>query len=230
LLLSFIIIPVIYGFFFFYDKEKRRVFYVVIIAFFWRKFIKLMERVGLISLVYNGRNKLEKLSGTIVVANHPSLIDVVILVSSIPKAVCVVKSSISTKNFFMKRVVNSAYIINNNDFDVFSQDIKTALDDGFNIVIFPEGSRTIDGEKSKLYKGAARVALMFNANILPIHINQSIHFLRKNQQWYNVGEEIAYYYITVKETVDIKDYQVEEDTDSKKTKLLMDKIRKELEL
>jgi len=60
----------------------------------WIFFTKMMVSLGMIGVRGNAREKLSRERGAIVIANHPSLIDVVLLVSLLPKTVCVVKGAL----------------------------------------------------------------------------------------------------------------------------------------
>ena len=74
----------------------------------WRFFVWLMCCLKLIDIKTKNKQELKKLRGKIVVANHPSLIDVVILVSRIPHSICVVKGDLF-KNFFIKSLIRRVY-------------------------------------------------------------------------------------------------------------------------
>ena len=62
------------------------------------------------------RERLKGLHSKIIIANHPSLLDVVLLFSIIPNADCIVKGALG-KNRFVSGIVNSIYILNSESFD-----------------------------------------------------------------------------------------------------------------
>jgi 1-acyl-sn-glycerol-3-phosphate acyltransferase len=79
----------------------------------------------------------------IVAANHPSLLDAVMIVSRLPNAVCVMKAALMDNLLFGAAARLACYIRN----DVALKVILSAreeLQDGAHLVIFPEGSRTTD--------------------------------------------------------------------------------------
>ena len=59
-----------------------------------------MRCLGLMTYEIRGRERLRR-DGLLILANHPTLIDVVLLVSLLPNADCVVKSAVA-RNAFMK--------------------------------------------------------------------------------------------------------------------------------
>lgn len=84
---------------------------------------------------------LRRESPLIVVANHPSLLDVVLIASRLPNAVCIMKAALMD-NILLGAAARLARYIRN---DVPVRMIRRAsreLQRGAHLVIFPEGSRT----------------------------------------------------------------------------------------
>ncbi len=77
----------------------------------------------------------------IVVANHPSLLDAVILLAGLPRAVCVMKGSLRRNILFGPMSRLSGYISNDNPMELIRQ-ACAELAGGSQILIFPEGTRT----------------------------------------------------------------------------------------
>src|SRR5688500_12866328 len=57
-------------------------------------FVEWMRVLGVMTYEIRGRHRLQR-DGLLVLANHPTLIDVVLLVSLLPNADCVVKSAVA---------------------------------------------------------------------------------------------------------------------------------------
>lgn len=77
----------------------------------------------------------------IIAANHPSLLDAVLLVSRLPDAVCIMKASIQDNPMFGAGARLARYIRNDTLVNVILRS-RAALREGAQIVVFPEGSRT----------------------------------------------------------------------------------------
>ena len=92
------------------------------------------------------RERLKGLHSKIIIANHPSLLDVVLLFSIIPNADCIVKGALG-KNRFVSGIVNSIYILNSESFDQQMAEVKRTTDQGNNLIIFPEGTRSEPGKQ-----------------------------------------------------------------------------------
>ena len=150
---------------------------------FFQFFVKYIEVTGAMRLSVENREMLKGIKGKVVIANHPSLLDVVILISLIPNANCIVKGSL-VQNKFISLIIRNLYIPNTLPFDEqLERAKKSMLEDGNNLIIFPEGTRSKPGEPWYFKKGAARFALYANADVVPIYFggNEKIG-LRKHDK------------------------------------------------
>jgi len=77
----------------------------------------------------------------ILVANHPSLLDVVLIVSRLPNAVCVMKAALMDNILLGAAARLARYIRNDAPLSMVRQ-ARVELEQGAHLVIFPEGSRT----------------------------------------------------------------------------------------
>ena len=76
--------------------------------------------------------------------------------------------------------------------------VERTLQDGICTVIFPEGTRTHDGQVGPFKKGAFRIALDLNLPIIPISLsgcyevmNRKAHFVTRHPIKMHVGEPIS---------------------------------------
>lgn len=175
-----------------YRSDKQRKIFTNTIHLSWRAFIWLLCALRLIRVNCPACKQLKKLRGTIVIANHPSLIDVVILVSRIPNSVCVVKESLF-RNVFVRRVIGKTYLSNTMKPDEFIANGSDILARGYNIVIFPEGTRTVPNRTIRLHRGFAYLQMATGANILPIKITNNPPILGKKQKWWDIGNKTSVY-------------------------------------
>lgn len=133
-------------------------------------FVKLMSFFGLIRVEFENPEALEGSKGMIVAANHPSLIDIVILGSRIPQADCIVKGSL-WETPFVRMIVRRSYIPNSLGFEETARLCSASLAEGNTLIVFPEGTRTRSDRAPKLGRGAARIALVTGKDILPVRIS-----------------------------------------------------------
>ncbi|MEH6626325.1 MAG: lysophospholipid acyltransferase family protein [Motiliproteus sp.] len=181
--------------------RERRTQKVIHYAF--RMYIGMMKGLGV--LTYQICNK-EKLEGAqLILANHPSLIDVVFLIAMVPNANCIIKGKL-VHNFFMRGPVRAAgYIINDGTTDVISEAVK-AFEKGHALIIFPEGTRTDPLQPLQLKRGAANVAIRTEATITPVLIECDPTTLTKSDRWYHVPKKRVRVLINVKDRIVINSY------------------------
>ncbi|EPN59325.1 acyltransferase family protein, partial [Pseudomonas syringae pv. actinidiae ICMP 19079] len=103
---------------------------------FWR-FIRIMARMGVLTYEVQGAEKLGRPS-QMIIANHPSLIDVVFLIGLVRDANCVVKRSLWENPFTRGPVRSTGYISNDGSMDMLDAAVER-LQSGQTLIIFPEG-------------------------------------------------------------------------------------------
>jgi len=165
----------------------------------FRFFLGLMVLVRIMDLDIEGEERLNNLQWCLVLANHPTLIDVVVLISLLPTASCVVKQAL-WDNPFLKGVVRAANYISNSEPDKLLQDCAADLAQGYPLVIFPEGTRTpasaqhsarssLEVNGLHFLRGAAYIALQSGLPSLliqPIVIQCTPPTLMCGLPWYQI--------------------------------------------
>ncbi len=168
----------------------------------WWIYVRIISALGAVSFTCDRPEVLRDLRGTIVVANHPSLLDVVFLMSFMRRTRAVVKAGV-WRNPFMRGVVMAAdYIPNLGDPDRLINDCAQALREGANLMIFPEGSRTPPGVQRRWQKGFAHVALAAGAPVQIVSISVDPPMLGKGEPWYTVPRTRSHWTIRVHERID----------------------------
>jgi 1-acyl-sn-glycerol-3-phosphate acyltransferase len=133
------------------------------------------------------------LGSKIIVANHPSLLDVVVLISLIPNADCIVRAKLS--RHIVRGVIRQLYIPNSLSFGDLSRACIQSLNEGNCIIIFPEGTRTPREGPGRMKKGAARLSLLSGCGIIPVHIGGNDKYgLGKKEPWWAFNPEEKYIY------------------------------------
>ena len=168
--------------------EKSRFFMRRAVQMIYVVFVWMLEVTGMIRIKISkkDRKKISACQGCVVVANHPTLIDIVLLMSILPDSTGLAKME-AGKNFFYSRVVSSVFIPNT-DVEKTLKDAKQALDDSVNLIVFPQGTRTQLNEKRKFHRGAAQMALRSKKDVVVLAIVPRIPFLGKKQLWCDVGD------------------------------------------
>jgi len=166
-----------------------------------RLFLRLMTTLGVISCEVHGRERLAA-RGQFVVANHPTLIDVVILVGLMPEVDCIVKQAL-WRNVFLRWPVYWAGYISNATGEGLIAACEAALGAGRSLMVFPEGTRTKPGETFNFQRGAAQIALAARVPLRPVTITCNPITLFKGNAWFRVPSRTAHFVVTVGEPIPI---------------------------
>lgn len=164
----------------------------------FRFFVNLMQWVGVGNFHVPDADILAKQQGKLVMANHPSLIDVVVLIAYLPRADCVVKASL-LRNPFISGVIKATGYISNDDPESVLVACNASLAAGNNLIIFPEGTRTTPGKQPKLQRGAANIAVRCSASPLILGIDVSPTTLTKENRWYQVPKKKFTFSVKIKD-------------------------------
>ena len=174
---------------------------------YFKLFVKISIVLGVVSLTVENKEALEKIQSKVVIANHPSIFDVVILFSLVPNADCIVKGEL-IQNKFISLIIKNLYIPNNIPFDEQLERAKISMNEGNNLIIFPEGTRSKPGEPWDFKKGAARFALYSKNEVIPVFFggNEKIG-LRKHDKLLQIHPTERYLYeLKVLAPIPIKEY------------------------
>ena len=115
----------------------------------------------------------------ILIANHASFVDLMMLIGSSNKLLLVTNDWVWNSPLFGAFIRFVEYIHAKDDSSWDLEKIQKKVDEGYSILIFPEGTRTTDGRIGRFKKGAFYLAEQLNLDILPVVIHGLHHVLRK---------------------------------------------------
>lgn len=186
---------------FFWTKQSRLKASRFIVHHFFRFFIGLMRFVRVLDYELYGIEKLQR-PGLLILANHPTLIDVIFIISLIKQSGCVVKSALARNPFTRAPVTAAGYIMNDAGLAMV-EDCREALARNETLVIFPEGTRTPLSGEIDLQRGAANVAIRCKKPVTPVVITCQPRGLAKSQQWYEVPPKRMHFVIRVHDDLQV---------------------------
>jgi 1-acyl-sn-glycerol-3-phosphate acyltransferase len=150
--------------------------------------LRFLTVLGVVELDVD-REALARLSGAgaVIVANHPTLLDVTVLLAHIEQASCVVKLGLK-RNPFLSLAIRAADYVPNKDPEQLLRDSAAALKRGEPLIVFPEATRSVPGEPLRLQRGAATIALHSDATIEVVHFRCEPVLLAKADPWYRIPD------------------------------------------
>jgi 1-acyl-sn-glycerol-3-phosphate acyltransferase len=143
-------------------------------ALYWR----VAALTGMLTLHADALDPLRDEPGLIVVANHPSMLDALMLVARLPRAACVMKASLMRNPFLAAGARLARYIRN----DTPSGLVRLAVEDlkaGGQLVLFPEGTRTTTRPLNRFRPGFTLIAKMARVPIQAVFIDTDSPYLGK---------------------------------------------------
>lgn len=130
-----------------------------------------------VDVKWENKDKLDK--PAILIANHASFVDLMMLIGSSNKLLLVTNDWVWNSPLFGSFIRYVEYIHARDDSSWDLDKIQKKVDEGYSILIFPEGTRTVDGRMGRFKKGAFYLAEQLNLDILPVMIHGLHHVLRK---------------------------------------------------
>jgi 1-acyl-sn-glycerol-3-phosphate acyltransferase len=182
----------------------------------------LLKLAG-ITVVVKGRENILKNEKILFVSNHQGNFDIPILLGCLDRRVAfIAKDEIKKMPFIGQwmELLNCVFIERNN----IKQSIKAInkgakyMKDGQAMVVFPEGTRSIDGSLNEFKAGSLKLAVKSKSKVVPVTINGSINVMKKGELLIKPSQVI----LTISKAIEI-------DEDERDTTLMSNLVRKEIE-
>ena len=170
------------------SKFRKQRLILLLIHWSFKLFMKYMQWLSPIeAFEVVGMCHLDPKETYIFIANHPTLIDIVAIMSCIPFCTCIVKKSLS-QHFSIRGVVRAAgYIVYDNSQQLI-EDCEKCFKKKRSLVVFPEGTRSPAYGLHPFSRGAAHIALRTGVSVVPIVITYNNPTLLKGEPWFKIPE------------------------------------------
>ena len=104
------------------------------------------------------------------ICNHQSHLDVLALIALHPKLIFMTNDWVWKFPFYGAVIRKAGYFPASWGISVNSEHVRKMVAEGYSVVIFPEGTRTLDGSIGRFHRGAFLTARKLGMDILPILI------------------------------------------------------------
>jgi 1-acyl-sn-glycerol-3-phosphate acyltransferase len=187
------------------DRQRAALLARTLIRFIFRGLVRAMQVAGVLTVEVHGLGRLRG-GGRLILANHPTLIDVVLLMALVERGDCLVKGALG-RNPLTRGVVRAAgFVFNDDGGEELLADCMRSVRTGNSLIIFPEGTRTSRTGPMRLQRGAARVAVHGAVDITPVRIRCTPGTLAKGEKWYRVPHRRPHFRIEVDETIAVSPF------------------------
>lgn len=149
-----------------------------IIMWTFRVYLGLLQLSGRVRCDLSELDSLRADTGLVIAPNHPALIDVVLIASRLPRITCIMKAEL-WDNFFLGIGARLAGYIRNNSPASMVKDAAQQVRDGSQLLIFPEGTRTVRPPVNAFKGGFALIAKHAKVPVQTVFIETNSPFLGK---------------------------------------------------
>ena len=143
-------------------------------ALYWRA----AALSGLLHLHADVLDGLRDEPGLIIAANHPSMLDALMLVAHLPRSACLMKASLMRNPFLGPGARLARYIRNDTPRGLIRLAVAD-LQEGGQLVLFPEGTRTTRWPVNPLRPGCTLISKLAGAPIQTVFIDTDSPYLGK---------------------------------------------------
>jgi len=202
------------------DRQKRQTKFMFHMNKAWKNFTKFMQITRAIGKVeVEGLENINTSKTPIIIANHNTLLDIVLLGANITNFNCVVKQAL-WKHPFLGLVMRGSGFIPNTGGEDFINRCQDGLNQNRPLIIFPEGSRALPDEPIKFHRGASQIIVRTDSPIIPVTIICTPITLQKDSPWYNVPSSPPNYKIKIHKQIVIPNEISNETVTPKKVRKL----------
>lgn len=164
-----------------FQKKHLRKVYQHILRFFTYSIIYMMGNLK--KRIINQEGVFNK--PTIVICNHASFLDILLTTMLSPNVILLTNKWVWNSPVFGLVVRFAEYYPVTEGAEDSIDRLKKKVDEGFSIVVFPEGTRSPDGEVKRFHKGAFFLAEKLNLDITPLLIHGTWDTIEKGDFYVN---------------------------------------------
>lgn len=132
-------------------------------------------------------HKVDLSTPAVITSNHQSHLDLMCLLALSPKIVFLTNDWVWNSPFYGFIIRNAEYLPVKDGLDAIMPQLKSLVDRGYSIAVFPEGTRSLDCKIGVFHKGACFIADSFGLDILPMLLYGPGKVLKKHTRHLEKG-------------------------------------------
>ncbi len=144
----------------------------------YRGFWRCAQVLGLMRINCEALDVLNQDAGLIIAANHPSMLDAMLVVARVPRGICIMRAGLMQNPFLGAGARLARYIRNDPPRGMIRSAVRN-LQAGGQLVLFPEGTRTVTPPINPFRPGMTLMAHMAQVPIQTVIIESDSPYLGK---------------------------------------------------
>ncbi len=124
----------------------------------------------------------------VIISNHQSLIDILTILSLSPNIIIIAKADFARHPIIGPILHFANFYPVSDGFEYITEQLREKVANGWSIAIFPEGTRTLDGNILRFHRGAFYMAEMFDLDILPCFVENTFDLMPKGRYFAHGGQ------------------------------------------
>lgn len=159
-----------------FQKDRKKYFLHRLIRIMSASLIHLMFNVR---KVYINREKANLNKPALIIANHQSFLDIMMILMLHPKIVIMTNNWVWNSPIFGRVIRFADFYPSDEGAEKGVEHLKHLVNQGYSVMIFPEGTRSPTGKIGRFKKGAFYIAEQLGLDILPIVYHGTGDCIRK---------------------------------------------------
>lgn len=166
-------------------KKKRKLAYHYLIMYTCRLMVYMVANVKK-NIINPGTEKFDK--PAVIISNHQSYIDLALILMLNPKMIVFTNDAVWNSPFYGRIVRMADFYPASRGYENAIEKMKALTDDGYSVLIFPEGTRSESGEILRFHKGAFYLAEKLQLDIQPLLLQGAGNVVPKGDFHFRDGE------------------------------------------
>jgi 1-acyl-sn-glycerol-3-phosphate acyltransferase len=167
-----------------FARKSVRLFYHRLLSFYTRSLIQLAPQLKINKI---GFEKDTFSRSSVLIANHTSFLDILLTTMLHPKLILLTNKWVWNSPVFGGVVRLADYYPVMDGAEDSIDRVRDRVNEGYSVVVFPEGGRTSDGVVKRFHKGAFYMAEALKLPILPLIIHGADDAIPKSTMFLNTG-------------------------------------------
>jgi 1-acyl-sn-glycerol-3-phosphate acyltransferase len=156
-----------------------------------RAWSRLILKTTGVHVTVHGAERLDSAQSYVLASNHQSIYDIPILFASIPLQLRIVaKASLGSVPFLGWHLQRTGHLLvnrRNPGLDIVEK-MRRLVSEAHSLIVFPEGTRSVDGRVGRFKKGSFLVAIDARLPVVPVSVSGSRHVMAKGRLMVCPGE------------------------------------------